>query len=81
MPKLKVLSGEDLIKIFQKFGFIIEGQKGSHVKLTHYSKDNIKQSITIPNHKEIDKGTLKAILRQASKYITEVDLKSHFFSK
>lgn len=61
MPKLKVLSGEGLIKIFQKFGFTIEGQKGSHVKLIRYLKDNIKQSITIPNHKEIVKGTLRAI--------------------
>jgi hypothetical protein len=44
-------------------------------------QDNIKQPITIPNHKEIDKGTLKAIIRQASKYISEDDLKNHFYAK
>ena len=33
MPKLKVLSGKDIIKIFEKLGFIIAGQKGSHIKL------------------------------------------------
>lgn len=33
MPKLKTLSGEEVIKIFSDFGFVIVGQKGSHVKL------------------------------------------------
>ncbi|MFA3783413.1 type II toxin-antitoxin system HicA family toxin [Melioribacteraceae bacterium 4301-Me] len=53
--------------------------KRKSFKLTRYLKDDIKQSITIPNHKEVEKRTLKAILRQASKYISEVELKSHFF--
>ena len=33
MPKLKVLSGKDLVKIFILFGFEILSQKGSHIKL------------------------------------------------
>ncbi|OGU81150.1 MAG: hypothetical protein A2W11_04625 [Ignavibacteria bacterium RBG_16_35_7] len=81
MPKLKVLSGEDVIKIFKTFGFVISGQKGSHIKLVRLLKNNVKQPITIPNHKEIDRGTLKAIIRQASKYIAEEDLKNHFYSE
>lgn len=81
MPKLKVLSGEDVIKIFKKFGFEISGQKGSHIKLVRLLKNNVKEPITIPNHKEIDRGTLKAIIRQASKYISEEDLKNHFYSE
>lgn len=80
MPKLKNLSGDEVIKIFKTFGFTISGQKGSHIKLIRLLKDNIKQPITIPNHKEIDKGTLKAIIRQASRYISEDELKSHFYS-
>jgi predicted RNA binding protein YcfA (HicA-like mRNA interferase family) len=51
MPKLKVLSGEDIIKILKTFGFLISGQKGSHIKLTRLLKHDLKQSITIPNHK------------------------------
>jgi len=80
MPKLKILSGEDVIKIFKTFGFVISGQKGSHIKLIRFLRNDLKQSITIPNHKEIDKGTLKAIFRQASKYVSEEDLKNHFYS-
>ena len=33
MPKLKNLSGKDIIHIFESFGFSIIGQKGSHTKL------------------------------------------------
>ena len=62
MPKLKTLSGEDIVKIFSKFDFKISSQKGSHVKLVRILPDGTKQSLTIPYHKELDKGTLKAIL-------------------
>lgn len=61
MPKLKVLSGNDVIKIFFLFDFEIASQKGSHIKLSR--KINFgKQVITVPNHNELDKGTLKAII-------------------
>ncbi len=81
MPKLKTLSGEDVIKIFESFGFSIAGQKGSHVKLKRTTKDDIKQTLTIPNHQELDKGTLKTIYNQASRYILEGDLRKHFYSE
>lgn len=79
MPKLKVLSGKDLIKIFNKLGFTIQSQKGSHIKLFRQMQSN-KQVLVIPNHTEIDVGTLKAIYKQASKYISEADLKQYFYN-
>ena len=81
MPKLKVLSGEEAIKILNIFGFNVSSQKGIHVKLVRILPDNIRQSLTIPNHKEIDRGTLKAILRQAVKYIPEKELRDYFYSE
>lgn len=81
MPKLKVLSGQDIIKIFNKFDFGIEAQKGSHVKLVRIIKVNGRQILTIPNHQELDKGTIKAIYRQAQKYIPESELRAHFYSE
>lgn len=81
MPKLKILSGEDVIKIFKSFGFIVSVQRWCHIKLIRLLKDNIKQPITIPNHKKLDKGTLKAIIRQASKYISDEELKNHFYTE
>jgi len=41
----------------------------------------MKQTLTIPNHPELDKGTLKAIYRQALRYIPENELKIHFYSE
>lgn len=79
MPKLKVLSGKDIINIFSNFGFEIIAQKGSHIKLRRIDKRE-KQSLTIPNHKELDKGTLRAIYKQSLRYLAEEDLFSHFYS-
>ncbi len=81
MPKLKRLSGQDVIKILSSFGFAVAAQKGSHVKLVRTLPDGSKQPLTIPAHPELDKGTLKAIFRQASRYISETELRPHFYSE
>lgn len=59
--KLKPVSGKELIKLLLKKGYWIKDQKGSHIHLGHA----IKQPITIPNHKVIAIGTLKAIMGAA----------------
>lgn len=80
MPKLKIISGEEAVKIFLLFGFEVASQRGSHIKLRRTFPDGIKQTLTIPNHHELDKGTILAIYRQALRYIPEQDLASHFHS-
>jgi predicted RNA binding protein YcfA (HicA-like mRNA interferase family) len=57
MPKLKRLSGKDVIKVLSYFGFEQVGHRGSHVKLKRVVIDSI-QTLTIPMHKELDKGRL-----------------------
>ncbi len=79
MPKLRVLSGREVIKILSKFGFEVVSQKGSHVKLRRVLPDGTKQTLTVPLHEELDKGTLKAIFKQASRYIPEEELKQYFY--
>jgi len=59
MPKLKKLSGKEVISILNQFGFVLINQRGSHVKLRR-TKDSLKETLLIPNHKEIDTGTLRA---------------------
>ena len=61
MSKLPILSGEKLVKILYKLGYYIRDQKGSHIHLRHPTK----RPLTIPNHKEIAGGTLRAILKDA----------------
>jgi predicted RNA binding protein YcfA (HicA-like mRNA interferase family) len=81
MPKLKSLTGEDVIKILSRFGFEIASQRGSHAKLSRVLSDGTKQSLTIPRHKELDKGTLRAVFRQALRYIPEEQLRPHFYTE
>ena len=81
MPKLKSLSGDDLLRIFNRFGFARFSQRGSHAKLRREPAGGSRQTLTIPLHREIDKGTLQAIFRQALRYIPEKELAQHFFSE
>ena len=62
--KLPVLSGHDVIKILKKIGFEEKRQKGSHIILAKETEQG-KRAVVVPNHKEIDKGTLLEIIRQA----------------
>ena len=79
MSKLRVLSGKEVVKILSRFGFEVVSQKGSHIKLRRISPDGAKQTLTVPLHDELDRGTLKAIIRQASRFIPEEELKPYFY--
>lgn len=63
MTKLPCLSGRELIAALKRAGYEEDHRTGSHVILRH--KDPPHKRLTIPDHKEIAKGTLRAILRQA----------------
>lgn len=54
------LSGADLIKRLNRFGYVMSRQTGSHVRLT--SQASGEHHITIPNHDPLRIGTLAAIL-------------------
>lgn len=80
MPKLKILSAKEIIKIFESIGFVVVRQKGSHIKMERKLKNSV-QTLTIPNHKEIDRGTTGAIYRQALRFISETELEGRFYTK
>lgn len=63
------------------FGFEVYSQRGSHMKLRRVLSDGAKQSLTIPDHKELSTGTTKAIFRQALAFIPEDELRKHFYSE
>ena len=79
MPKLRRLAGRDLLTIFQGFGFRQVSQRGSHVKLVRETAE-ARQVLTVPLHAELDPGTLRAIFRQACRFISEPELRPHFYS-
>ncbi len=80
MPKPKVLSGPEVVKILALFGFGIESQQGSHIKLRRVTAGGARQTLTIPNHRELDRGTLVGIYRQALRYIPAEELAPHFYT-
>ena len=62
MPKLPVLSSNDVLRILRKFGFRVHRQTGSHI---HLWNEERKLLVTVPNHRELAKGTLISIMKQA----------------
>jgi predicted RNA binding protein YcfA (HicA-like mRNA interferase family) len=78
--KLKILSSDDVLKILAIFGFVMYSQKGSHIKLRRYTVDAV-ETLIIPNHNPIAKGTLQKIFKQASLYVSSDDLHKHFYTK
>jgi len=80
MPRLRRLSGAELVRIFRGFGYVIHSQRGSHIKLRRTRADGTAETLIIPAHDEIKLGTLHAIVAQATRYIPEVDLPPHFYT-
>ncbi len=81
MPgRLRTLSGEDVVRILANVGFELVSQRGSHVKLRRVTAGGQKQTLHIPLHKELRRGTLRAIFLQASVYVPETDLRPYFHS-
>ena len=68
MSKLPIVSGKKCINILEQFGFVVYRQRGSHVTLV---RENPPNQTTVPLHKELDRGTLRAILRQTGIGIDE----------
>ncbi len=70
MSKLPIVSGKELCKALRKIGYSIDHQTGSHIILRNENPPH--RRLTIPNHKEIAKGTLRSILRQSGLTVEEL---------
>jgi predicted RNA binding protein YcfA (HicA-like mRNA interferase family) len=68
MTKLPRISGRECVRALEKGGFFFKRQEGSHIILRR--NDPFAQ-IVVPDHKELDRGTLRAIIRQAGLSIDE----------
>lgn len=60
--RLPVVSGQQLIAALEKVGWVAVRQRGSHVRLKH---DEHTMSLVVPLHRELKRGTLAGILRDA----------------
>jgi predicted RNA binding protein YcfA (HicA-like mRNA interferase family) len=63
MTKLPVISGIECVRALTRAGFFVKRQEGSHIILR---RDSPFAQVVVPDHRELDRGTLRAILRQAN---------------
>ena len=72
MSFLPRVSGREIAKAMQKLGYEFDRQRGSHIIL----RQNVAphRRLTVPDHREVAKGTLRSILREAG--VTVEELKS-----
>jgi predicted RNA binding protein YcfA (HicA-like mRNA interferase family) len=68
MPPLPVVSGVQAVKAFQKAGWVVSRQRGSHVIML---KSGSIASLSIPQHRELAPGTLRALIRAAGMSVQE----------
>jgi predicted RNA binding protein YcfA (HicA-like mRNA interferase family) len=69
MPKLPVISGREVVKAMSKLNYEFDRQNGSHIIL----RQNVEphRRLTVPDHREVAKGTLRAIIREAGLTVDE----------
>jgi predicted RNA binding protein YcfA (HicA-like mRNA interferase family) len=68
MARLANISGKEASKAFQKAGWQVIGQVGSHLVM---SKSGLRVNLSIPQHRELSVGTLRALIRHAGMTVEE----------
>lgn len=68
MAKLANISGKEAVKAFEKAGWNVLGQVGSHVVLV---KSGVRANLSVPQHKELSVGTLRALVRLSGLSVDE----------
>jgi predicted RNA binding protein YcfA (HicA-like mRNA interferase family) len=63
------VSGREVVRALQKIGYERDRQRGSHIVLRQTALPH--RRITVPDHKEVAKGTLRAIIRHAGLTVDE----------
>jgi predicted RNA binding protein YcfA (HicA-like mRNA interferase family) len=68
MARLANISGKEASKAFQKAGWQEIGQVGSHLVM---AKSGLRVNLSVPQHKELSVGTLRALIRHAGMTVDE----------
>lgn len=78
-PRLRALGARDVLRALAAFGFEVASVRGSHVKLRRVTASGQVQILTVPHHRELAPGTVRAIYRQACRFVPEEELRPRFF--
>lgn len=68
MQKLPLLSGCEVVKLFERLGWKVARQRGSHIILV---KEGHIATLSVPNHREVARGTLRALIARADITVEE----------
>jgi predicted RNA binding protein YcfA (HicA-like mRNA interferase family) len=76
------LSGHELIRLLRRYGYEVNRQVGSHIRLQSGLRGHIHH-ITIPDHHSLRLGTLRAILTDVAAYLNmeRLQLEQELFKK
>lgn len=72
MPPVPKLSGREIVRVFERFGWNVARQKGSHIILV---KDDNIATLSVPNHKEVAKGTVRSLIKSSGLTVLEFNEK------
>lgn len=67
MPRLPVLSSAEVVRTFERLGWSV-ARPGTHIVMT---KHGSSVTLSIPNHKEVARGTLRSLIRSAGVTVDE----------
>jgi predicted RNA binding protein YcfA (HicA-like mRNA interferase family) len=68
MGQLSNISGKEAVKAFERAGWQVRGQVGSHVMMT---RDGVRANLSVPQHRELAPGTLRKLIRSAGLSVEE----------
>ena len=68
MPKVPLLRPQMVVKTFERFGWVVARQRGSHIIMT---KAGHMATLSIPNHSQVARGTLRSLIQHARLTIEE----------
>ena len=68
MPSLPVLNGNEVVKAFQRVGWELARQRGSHIIMV---QEGFSASLSVPNHRPVARGTLRSLIRDAGLSVEE----------
>lgn len=77
-PRLRRLSGRQLLQGLRTLGFEVVNVEGSHAKLRRASRAG-PQTLTVPLHDTLHPGTIVAIYRQVRRYVPEAEARPIFY--
>ena len=68
MSHLPRLSGKEVVKVFERFGWEVVRRRSSHIIMV---KEGHMATLSVPDHKEVAQGTLRSLIRSAGITVTE----------